>query len=63
MLRLTWFELKHEFAFINNQANQVAEKPMPMGHERTEWFTSKDEAQDAARESGYWIDGDWARVH
>ncbi len=60
MLRLMFFTCNKEFAFVQDQSTL---QPVPMGLGRDLWFEAKQEAIDAAIESGYWVDGDMARMH
>ena len=60
MFVLKYFPAKQEYAFIDNHSTL---KPIPMGIGREEWFVSKEDAKDAARLSGYWMDEDVARAH
>lgn len=60
MMQLTYFPAYHSYAFINDASTL---QPIPMGLGRELWFSAKQEALDAAVESGYWIDNDMARTH
>jgi hypothetical protein len=50
----------NSYAFVRDVASA---KPIAVGMGREEWFSSGEEAKEAARESGYWIDGELAREH
>ena len=60
MMQLLYFPSRREFAFVSDASTL---KPVPLGSDREEWFVSKEDARDCAKEAGFWVDGDVAREH
>ena len=60
MMQLMYFPQRREYAFITDASTL---KPVPIGSDREEWFVCKEDARDAARENGFFMDGDVARMH
>jgi len=58
MMQIHYSKEQRAYCFLRDSA-----KPVPIGVDREEWFAAKEDARDAAKDAGYFMDGDTAKEH
>jgi hypothetical protein len=59
-MMIEYIKEQRKYCFVRD-ADSI--KPIPIGVDRETYFVCREDARDAAKDAGYWMDGDSAREH